>query len=114
MHGNQSSTVQFLLDEGVHFRSVGSEVSPFIAAAENGRVDLFKILLKHRAATSKADLKLELSQALLRAAMVGNLELVVFLMKQKVNLEVQDSTGRTALWIAASSGHTSIVSELAS
>jgi len=110
------STVKFLLDNGA---AIGNDILPFVA--ENGLTDIAQILLDHGADINQPlDYGTDINHlfekagqtALIAAATAGQKDMILFLLEHGADVYAEDSRGNTALMIAKSKNHTSIVTLL--
>ncbi|KAJ4168127.1 hypothetical protein NW754_011941 [Fusarium falciforme] len=110
--GNEEM-VKFLIEEGVNVKirpPIFAGDSALSLALENGHTATSRILFE-----ANADSNLDpetLRIALRNASETGNEEMVKFLIMKEVEINAQNSSGNTALFLASRGGHLAIVKRL--
>ncbi len=111
--GGNADVVRYLVAKGaVVTKDRADEITPLMTAAENGRVDLMRLLI----ARSKADVNApdaEGTTPLMYAARRGQSAAVRFLLSAGAKAGAKDIHGRTALMYAAQNGYPECVTLLA-
>ena len=104
--------VNFFLEKGADANVIfGNSLTPLTIAAQNGHVEVVKILLENHANVDHRDRTGECTP-LIRAARKGNKEVVKLLLKRNANPNLQSSNGNSALMLAVNNGHVDIVEDL--
>ena len=100
--------VKSLLEKKVNANKIDliTHQSPLLAAAQNGRAEVIKLLLEHQA-NPNLKLKLPLSPLLI-ACERGNLEAVKLLISARADVQFSGAKGYTPLMLASAHGHAEI------
>ena len=102
--------VKILVENGVDVNAVDKDgQTPLYNAAQNGYDKLVSFLLDHKA---EANVKCRGSYPLHIAAYIGHLDVVKALVRNGVDVNVEDINGQTPLHRAAQKGHDKVVSFL--
>jgi len=109
--GDVSKVKQLIDEDGVEVDSFDwDRVTPLIAAATTGQLEVIEVLMGHGPDVSAGDK--DGITALMEAASNGNLEVVQFLVDRNAEVDQTSSSGVTALWLAAGEGHIAVVNYL--
>lgn len=103
-HGRTKAALWLINKEGVNINQVDFyHVTPLIAAAEFGNVEVVKHLIDKGAVLNMTDLNGE--TALIKASWQGNAEIIQLLATAGADLNIKNKQGRDALNIAVSKKH---------
>jgi len=105
MSGN-ASLVRLLLDRGAKMADDRADgITPLMTAAESGRADALRLLLKHAPAGAVNAADADGTTPLMYAARRGQTETARTLLQAGAKVDARDIHGRTALMYAAQGGH---------
>ena len=109
-----SKDIQEIVERAVIENATGTEKNIYELkyAAANGDVDKIKSLIENKQINIKRKEKKEAEAAFVKAAEKGHINVIVYLLRQGVNVNAKNDEGDTALMEAAEEGNLNIVKYL--